>query len=77
MRCWAGGPTGRDAVNRLFPQLGELISPGGCVYIVALHSNDISSMLACSSSEFSSSILLERRCGIEHLYVLKYTKRFK
>uniref|UniRef100_A0A5S6PHX0 Methyltransferase HEMK2 n=1 Tax=Brugia malayi TaxID=6279 RepID=A0A5S6PHX0_BRUMA len=73
-RCWAGGPTGRDAVDRLFAHLSEILAPGGFFYVVALHSNDIVSMLARNQSSFSSKILLERRCGIEHLFVLKFTK---
>ncbi|OZC06283.1 putative methylase [Onchocerca flexuosa] len=74
VRRWAGGPTGRSAVDRLFVQLPEILSPGGFFYVIALHSNDILNMLARNQSTFSSEILLERRCGIEHLFVLKFTK---
>ncbi|VDK84578.1 unnamed protein product [Onchocerca ochengi] len=74
VRCWAGGPTGRSAVDRLFVQLPEILSPGGFFYVIALHSNDILNMLTRNQSTFSSEILLERRCGIEHLFVLKFTK---
>ncbi|KAL3995375.1 putative methylase [Acanthocheilonema viteae] len=74
VRCWAGGPTGRGAVDRLFTQLPEILAPGGFFYVVALHSNDIVNMLARNQSTFSSKILLERKCGIEHLFVLKFTK---
>ncbi|CAG9535703.1 unnamed protein product [Cercopithifilaria johnstoni] len=74
VRCWAGGPTGRGTVDRIFAQLPEILAPGGFFYVVALHSNDIVNMLASNKSTFSSKILLERRCGIEHLFVLKFTK---
>ncbi|EFO26376.1 methylase [Loa loa] len=74
VRCWAGGPTGRGAIDRLFAQLPEILAPGGFFFVVALHSNDIARMLAFNQSIFSSKILLERRCGIEHLFVLKFTK---
>uniref|UniRef100_A0A915Q566 Methyltransferase HEMK2 n=1 Tax=Setaria digitata TaxID=48799 RepID=A0A915Q566_9BILA len=73
-RCWAGGPSGRCVVDQLFTHLPEILAPGGFFYVVALHSNDVPNMLAYNRSTFSSKIVLERRCGIEHLFVLKFTK---
>ncbi|VDK79254.1 unnamed protein product [Litomosoides sigmodontis] len=73
-RCWAGGPTGRSAVDRLFAKLPEILAPGGFFYVVALQSNNVVDMLAHNQSAFSSKILLERRCGSEYLFVLKFTR---
>ncbi|VDN03856.1 unnamed protein product [Thelazia callipaeda] len=74
-RCWAGGPTGHNVVDRVFAQLPEILSLGGFFYVVALEANDISKMLNCMNSlNFSSKVLLNRRCGIEHLFVLKFTR---
>ncbi|MCP9263919.1 MethylTransferase modifying glutamine (Q) [Dirofilaria immitis] len=72
-RCWAGGPTGRSAVDRLLLSFHKFCHQA-VFYVVALHSNDIFNMLARNQSIFSSKILLERRCGIEHLFVLKFIK---
>ncbi|CAD6198407.1 unnamed protein product [Caenorhabditis auriculariae] len=65
-RCYAGGRTGRSTLDRLLPRIPDLLAPGGVFYLVALHQNDIPALLAHSSA-LSSSIAMQRRCGIEHL----------
>ncbi|RCN38304.1 putative methylase [Ancylostoma caninum] len=73
-RCWAGGPNGRGAVDRLLPRVSKLLSGKGVFYLVALHSNNIPALLtACP--DLVGSVAMERRCGIEHLYILKYTRK--
>ncbi|VDL74408.1 unnamed protein product [Nippostrongylus brasiliensis] len=73
-RCWAGGPTGRDAVDRLLPRVSQLLSCKGVFYLVALHSNNVPQLLtACPG--MNGSVTMERRCGIEHLYIIKYTRK--
>ncbi|CAJ0604493.1 unnamed protein product [Cylicocyclus nassatus] len=73
-RCWAGGPSGRGAVDRLLPRVPKLLSYKGVFYLVALHANDVPALLN-SCPGLIGSIAMERRCGIEHLYVIKYTRK--
>ena len=75
---YAGGLSGIDAVNRLLPQLSDLLSPKGVFYLVALHENNIDALQQRALRlGLRSEVLLERRCGAiySRLYVLKFTKR--
>ncbi|KAI6184472.1 MTS domain-containing protein [Aphelenchoides bicaudatus] len=73
--CYAGGPQGRNAVDRLLPQIPSLLSqPNGVFYLVALHQNDIDQL--CSSmidKGIKGTVFTKRRCGIELLYIIKFT----
>ncbi|KAI6232819.1 Methylase [Aphelenchoides fujianensis] len=73
--CYAGGPSGRNAVDRLFPQLPTVLSrPNGVFFLVALHSNDVPQLCGALETEgIRGVVCVKRRCGIELLYVLKYT----
>uniref|UniRef100_A0AC35EZB2 Uncharacterized protein n=1 Tax=Panagrolaimus sp. PS1159 TaxID=55785 RepID=A0AC35EZB2_9BILA len=74
-RCYAGGPTGRAAVDRLIPSLSTMLSPSGIFYLVALKSNNIPDIFEFASKHFlHGSVVLERRCGREYLYILKFVK---
>uniref|UniRef100_A0A7I4YN60 Methyltransferase HEMK2 n=1 Tax=Haemonchus contortus TaxID=6289 RepID=A0A7I4YN60_HAECO len=73
-RCWAGGPNGRAALDRFLPRVSRLLSDKGVFYLVALHSNDIPSLL-CACPDLQGVVTMERRCGIEHLYIIKYTRK--
>ncbi|VDM60354.1 unnamed protein product [Angiostrongylus costaricensis] len=73
-RCWAGGLHGRGVMDRLLPRVPHLLSDNGVFYLVALHSNDVPKLLtACS--DLQGIVTMERRCGIEYLYIIKYTKK--
>uniref|UniRef100_A0A1I7T5Z6 Methyltransferase HEMK2 n=1 Tax=Caenorhabditis tropicalis TaxID=1561998 RepID=A0A1I7T5Z6_9PELO len=72
---YAGGRTGRSTLDRLLPRVPELLSPRGVFYLVALHSNDIPSLLKEHSDRMTASVSMERRCGIEHLYILKFVMK--
>ncbi|KAF1764111.1 hypothetical protein GCK72_004057 [Caenorhabditis remanei] len=74
---YAGGRTGRSTLDRLLPRVPELLSPRGVFYLVALHSNDIPSLLKEHSDRMTASVSMERRCGIEHLYILKFVMKEK
>ncbi|VDO77817.1 unnamed protein product [Heligmosomoides polygyrus] len=73
-RCWAGGPNGRGAVDRFLPKVSRLLSGKGVFYLVALHSNDIPTLLD-SCPGMQGAVTMERRCGIEHLFIVKYTRK--
>ncbi|PAV76880.1 hypothetical protein WR25_26776 isoform A [Diploscapter pachys] len=72
-RCWAGGPSGRSTLDRLLPRVPDLLSPKGVFYLVALHANDIPSLLRFSD-HLKGNVSMERRCGIEHLYILRFVR---
>ncbi|CAI4226390.1 unnamed protein product [Auanema sp. JU1783] len=69
--CWAGGKDGRETLDRLLPSITKLLSPKGVFYLVALHANGIEQLLN-HNPNLKGSIAMERRCGIEHLYILKF-----
>ncbi|VDM46132.1 unnamed protein product [Toxocara canis] len=70
-RCWAGGPSGRETLDRLLKEAPDLLSSNGLIYVVALKANNIPQLLE-HSQLLKGSVVLERRCGIEYLYVLKF-----
>uniref|UniRef100_A0A0K0DH63 Methyltransferase HEMK2 n=1 Tax=Angiostrongylus cantonensis TaxID=6313 RepID=A0A0K0DH63_ANGCA len=73
-RCWAGGLHGRGVMDRLLPRVPHLLSDNGVFYLVALHSNDVPKLLRVCS-DLQGIVTMERRCGIEYLYIIKYTKK--
>ncbi|CAJ0945817.1 unnamed protein product, partial [Mesorhabditis belari] len=73
-RTWAGGPTGRGTLDRFLPEVPRLLSSQGVFYLVALHQNDIPSLLNHNEKELKGEIVMQRRCGIEHLYILKFSR---
>uniref|UniRef100_A0AC34Q541 Methyltransferase small domain-containing protein n=1 Tax=Panagrolaimus sp. JU765 TaxID=591449 RepID=A0AC34Q541_9BILA len=73
--CWAGGPTGRSSLDRLLPQIPELLSSNGCFYLIALKSNNIPEILKNAAHVgLNGRVFCERKCGREHLFVLKFIK---
>ncbi|KAI6179290.1 MTS domain-containing protein [Aphelenchoides besseyi] len=76
---YAGGPHGRNAVDSLLPQIPSILSkPNGVFYLIALHANDVN--LLCNvleKEDIQGTVCAKRRCGIELLYVLKYTWKTK
>jgi release factor glutamine methyltransferase len=72
---WAGGESGREVMDRLFPLVPELLSDKGIFYLVVIKENDsadIASLLSAYKLEMSE--VLSRRSGPEHLSVLKFTR---
>lgn len=73
--CWAGGPTGRSSLDRLIPQIPDFLSLKGCFYLIALKSNNIPEILKKASEiGLNGRVFCERKCGREHLFVLKFIK---
>jgi len=73
-----GGECGRSAViDALVPHVAALLSPQGLFYLVALHENNVPELqhAALRHHSLHSEILLQRQCGIEHLYVLKFSRK--
>eukprot|EP00080_Pristionchus_pacificus_P022207 PDM82227.1 methyltransferase [Pristionchus pacificus] len=72
-RCWAGGARGITTLQRLLPTVPNLLSMGGLFYLVALKENGIDQLLK-HSERLRGSIVMERRAGIEYLYILKFER---
>lgn len=70
--AWAGGKDGREVMDRVFPLLDSILSDNGVFYLVCIKPNrveDIGSVL--KKLGFNMSIVLNRKAGIENLFVLK------
>ncbi|KAL7079107.1 hypothetical protein ACQ4LE_001772 [Meloidogyne hapla] len=75
--CFAGGPEGRNLLNKLLPFISKLLSPNGIFYLVAIKENNIFDLISIKNRErfgLNGSILLERQCRNEYLYILKFTR---
>jgi release factor glutamine methyltransferase len=56
------------------PHIPNLLSSQGVFYVIALKQNNVPEMLAKYANFLTGSIVLERWCGIEYLYVLKFQR---
>lgn len=74
--AWAGGASGRKLIdtflNSYVPRL--LSKPDGVAYMVALDKNDVACLsgFLVNEHKIQGTVVLERRAGIESLYVVKY-----
>ncbi|XP_063952685.1 methyltransferase N6AMT1-like isoform X2 [Lytechinus pictus] len=70
---WAGGADGREVTDRLLPLVPNLLSQQGVMYLVAIRENKPEELMTWMSSlGLDSSVVLTRRAGPEHLYILKF-----
>ncbi|EDR15407.1 uncharacterized protein LACBIDRAFT_301709 [Laccaria bicolor S238N-H82] len=73
---WAGGFNGMELTNVFLERVEHLMSLQGKFYLVAVKQNDIEhirrSML--HSYGLKSEIVLQRRAGREHLFVVRFTR---
>jgi len=75
-RAWAGGIEGREVLDRLLPQIYDLLSPGGVFYLVAIEENrpeDICAQLLASGMK-SAFVRARRRAHNERLMIIKAVK---
>ena len=73
--AWAGGKDGREIMDRVFPLLNSILSENGVFYLVCIKPNrveDIENVL--KRFGFKMSIVLNRKAGIENLFVLKFLR---
>ncbi|CAF0706128.1 unnamed protein product [Brachionus calyciflorus] len=74
--AWTGGKDGREVMDRVFPMLNNLLSEKGVFYLVALKQNKIEDIeLALSNLGFKMEILMNRKAGIENLFILKFDRK--
>lgn len=74
---WAGGPKGRFWIDLLLPSIPALLRDDcSAFYMIALQNgNDVNDILNVATTTLSlrHNIVIKRRCGIEHLCVIKFT----
>jgi len=73
---WAGGSDGMQVTDTLLRQVDGLLSPRGRLYLVAVKQNNVPKVQEFMSETFAlqSEILLQRRAGHEHLFVLRFAR---
>ncbi|XP_013776500.1 hemK methyltransferase family member 2-like [Limulus polyphemus] len=71
--AWAGGIKGRQVMDRFFPFVPQLLSTKGLFYIVVLKDNNPDEITEFMFGQgLKMNNVLSRRCGIEHLSVLRF-----
>lgn len=72
---WAGGISGREVMDRLFPRVSELLSPEGVFYLVVVRENKpIEVLQMMDEFGFSGDVVLRRTTGPEKLSVLRFMR---
>lgn len=73
--AWAGGDKGREVMDRILPNVYELLSPSGVFYLVLIEENgpeEVSRLL--KNEGLNVERILARRAGRERLMVFKCSK---
>ena len=75
--AWAGGKDGREVMDRLFPFIDQLLSPNGVFYLVCIKQNRIDEIQELLEKYgFEMKIVIDRKAGIEHLFILRFNRIF-
>jgi release factor glutamine methyltransferase len=76
--AWAGGKDGREVMDRLFPYVDNLLSQNGVFYLVCIKQNKIENIEAIfRKSNFEMNVVLNRKAGIENLFILRFNRVLK
>ncbi|XP_033727256.1 methyltransferase N6AMT1-like isoform X1 [Pecten maximus] len=72
---WAGGCHGREVMDRLFPQIPDILSPQGIFYLVIIKENKAEEIEDIMKGYgYKMWTVLSRRSGPEFLSILKFTR---
>ncbi|XP_021355918.1 hemK methyltransferase family member 2-like [Mizuhopecten yessoensis] len=72
---WAGGYHGREVMDRLFPQIPDILSPQGIFYLVIIKENKADEIEGIMKGYgYKMWTVLTRRSGPELLSILKFTR---
>ncbi|KAM4788355.1 methyltransferase N6AMT1 isoform 2-T3 [Cyanocitta cristata] len=72
---WAGGKQGREVMDRVFPLVPDLLSPGGLFYLVTIKENNPDEILeTMKKSGLKGTRVLSRQAGQEMLTILRFRK---
>ncbi|KAF9452576.1 S-adenosyl-L-methionine-dependent methyltransferase [Macrolepiota fuliginosa MF-IS2] len=77
--AWAGGYDGMQVTNTFLETVKDLLSDKGRFYLVALKQNNIPEIQRRMLDEHNleSEVVLQRRAGREHLFILRFTIKKK
>ena len=73
---WAGGKDGREVLDRLLPDVADVLAPGGTFLLLLLHDNkphDVAEILGSRGLE-TDAIIATRSADEERLHVLRAVK---
>ncbi|XP_065283892.1 methyltransferase N6AMT1 [Dermacentor albipictus] len=74
-RSWAGGTKGREVMDRLAPYVSQLLSDHGLYFLLVIKDNDPDGVCKLMSTHgLQGKCVIARRCGAEHLSVLRFEK---
>jgi len=73
---WAGGIDGMEVTNTFLQTVGDLLSPEGRFYLIAVASNKVSEIALRMKANFGLDCedMLQRRAGREELHVLRFMR---
>ncbi|KAM9205111.1 methyltransferase N6AMT1 isoform 1-T1 [Mergus octosetaceus] len=72
---WAGGKRGREVMDKVFPLVADLLSPGGLFYLVTIKENNPDEIMETMKKHgLDGTRALSRQAGQEMLTILKFRK---
>ncbi|KAG5519333.1 hypothetical protein PMAC_001958 [Pneumocystis sp. 'macacae'] len=76
---WAGGIEGMEITYKLLDYVNEILSDHGLLYLVAISENKPEKIANFMKTRWNmrSQIVLERKTGLEKLYVIRFSKNTK
>ncbi|CAA7258739.1 unnamed protein product [Cyclocybe aegerita] len=76
---WAGGSDGMRITNVLLGRVEGLLSPEGRFYLVALKQNNVPQIVDTMRQKygFLGEVVLQRRAGREHLFIIRFVRESK
>ncbi len=76
--AWAGGIDGREVIDRFLPHVSSLLSDNGVLFMVLIDKNKPDEVINIIADQgLSGEIVLKRRAGIEHLFIVQFSKIIK
>ncbi|KAJ7596713.1 hypothetical protein C8J56DRAFT_773478 [Mycena floridula] len=74
---WAGGSDGMQVTDIFLEMVPKLLSPQGRFYLVAIKQNNIPDIQQrmLEIHKLESQIVLQRRAGREHLFILRFSRQ--
>ncbi|GAM26300.1 hypothetical protein SAMD00019534_094750, partial [Acytostelium subglobosum LB1] len=70
---WAGGIDGREVIDQLLPQIKDILSPKGCLYMVLVEENKPQEVATILKKDgFKHGVVGQRLAYNERLYIIKF-----
>lgn len=75
--AWAGGANGTEVITRFIDQANHLLSPHGQFLLVLEKVNQPHQLLNKIHAKYpmTCEIMMDRKCGIEHLFIVRGVKK--